>query len=123
MNEKRLRIILAATIVVLILCFGLLYTTLNPPASSNVKITIRSEHHYYTIHYELFLDNNLVKEGNLEPGDSVVYEFTHSFPMGESGTHKLYLYANSTGLPTGITYDGRELTLVHGENYIIELVL
>ena len=73
-------------------------TTLLPgQASAQVVVTINSIHSIFDVHYSLYLNSDLVADGTLTSGSSIVQTLTVFFPENQTGQYSATISATSSG--------------------------
>jgi hypothetical protein len=111
---------LAVGIVIAVVLIVILAIVFLPTLTSHatLKTRVYSNHLLFDIHYQLYLDGSLKKEGDLSPSQYVEYSFDVS---PGSSCHDYNVFASATGGGMGATSDTETVNLCNGEAKSVDL--
>ncbi|MCJ2564209.1 MAG: hypothetical protein LN417_09005 [Candidatus Thermoplasmatota archaeon] len=110
-------------IIVVIIVIGAIFAVfffMGLSSHATLKVRVNSEHIYYTVQYELYIDGSLKDSDSLAAGYYVEYTFD-LYPGSDCHTYNVY--ASSTGGGLGAESDSENVYLCAGETKTANLYI
>jgi len=110
-ERRKLTIVVASIIIVIMLIIAFLAFV--PILSEKLVITVHSTHIAFTVHFEVYLDDELKAEGDLGPLQNEIISLTVNFPILSTGNN-MVVTGEATGGGFGATTDQWIIYLQNG---------